>query len=180
METERLLLRPWRESDAFALYKYAQNPNIGPVAGWLPHANEEDSLRIIQTVLSGENIYAVVLKETQEPIGSIGLMPPNYELKGIDTMGLEMEVGYWIGEPFWGQGLIPEAVQRLLRYAFEELHCNLLWCSYFDGNEQSKRVAEKSGFTYHHTEYNHLVPLLGERRTLHFMRLSYTQWREIR
>lgn len=52
LQTKRLILRPWQESDAEALYKYAQNPNIGPIAGWPPHASLENSREIIKTVLS--------------------------------------------------------------------------------------------------------------------------------
>ena len=69
METKRLILRRWNENDAEALYKYAQNPNIGPIAGWPPHTSVEDSRNVIRNILSAPETYAVVLKETQEPIG---------------------------------------------------------------------------------------------------------------
>ena len=72
--TERLVLRPWRESDAEALYKYAKDPAIGPVAGWPPHTSVADSLEIIRTVLAAPETYAVVLKATDEPVGSVGIM----------------------------------------------------------------------------------------------------------
>ena len=74
LQTERLLLRPWRESDAPALFKYAQNPNVGPIAGWPPHQSEDESREIIRSVLSDSGTFAVVLKETNEAIGSIGIM----------------------------------------------------------------------------------------------------------
>lgn len=72
--TERLILRAWQESDAESLYRYAKDPAIGPIAGWLPHTSVEDSLNIIRTVFSAPETYAVVLKETGEPVGSIGIM----------------------------------------------------------------------------------------------------------
>ena len=74
METDRLLLRRWQESDAEALYKYAKDPEIGPAAGWPPHTSVEDSLNVIRKVFSSPETYAVVLKETGEPVGSIGLL----------------------------------------------------------------------------------------------------------
>lgn len=74
LETSRLILRPWEETDAASLYKYAQDPMVGTQAGWPPHTSIENSLSIIQSVFSAPEIYAVVLKETQEPIGSIGLL----------------------------------------------------------------------------------------------------------
>mgnify|MGYP002546738523 CR=1 FL=1 len=72
--TERLILRPWQESDAESLYKYARDPEIGPIAGWPPHTFVEDSLNVIRTVFSAPETYAVVLKETGEPVGSAGIM----------------------------------------------------------------------------------------------------------
>lgn len=61
-ETQRLILRPWRESDAQALYEYAKDPQVGPAAGWPPHTSVENSRKIIRDVLSAPETYAVVLK----------------------------------------------------------------------------------------------------------------------
>ena len=61
LQTERLVLLPWRESDAEALYEYAKNPNIGPAAGWPPHKDVEDSLGVIRNVFNGPEDYAIVL-----------------------------------------------------------------------------------------------------------------------
>ena len=63
-------------------------------------------------------------------------------------IGSEPEIGYWIGRPFWGQGLIPEAVRELLRYCFGDKGAQRVWCSHYAGNEKSKRVIEKCGFSY--------------------------------
>lgn len=177
LQTERLILRAWQESDAEALYKYAKNPNIGPIAGWPPHTSVEDSREIIKTVLSAPETYAVVLKETGETVGSVGIMTPKSEIHSAQMADNECEIGYWIGEPYWGQGLIPEAVNELLRYAFEDLRQTAVWCGYYDGNEKSKRAQEKCGFVYHHTEHNKPVPLMDDCRTEHFTKLSYEQWR---
>lgn len=114
----------------------AKNPKIGPIAGWPVHSSVENSREIIRTVLSEPETYAVVLKETEEPIGSIGLM-----IGDKSNLEIEMdegEIGYWIGQPYWGQGLIPEAVRELIRYGFEEKNLKTIWCGYFDGNEKSK------------------------------------------
>ena len=82
-----------------------------------------------------------------------------------------------IGEPFWGQGLIPEVVHELLRYIFDNLRLTAVWCGYYDGNEKSKRVQEKCGFIYHHTEYNKPVPLMNDFRTEHFTKISFENWK---
>ena len=179
LQTECLILRPWQESDAEALYKYAQNPNIGPIAGWPPHTSVEDSLGIIKSILSAPESYAVVLKETGEAVGSIGIMTSSSEIHSANMVDTECEIGFWIGESFWGQGLIPEAVNELLQYAFDDLKQTAVWCGYFDGNEKSRRVQEKCGFTYSHTEHDKAVPLLNEFCTEHFTKLSLEDWRKL-
>ena len=87
----------------------------------------------------------------------------------------EAEIGYWIGKPYWGQGLIPEAVRRLLRRCFEDLGMTAVWCGYYDGNTKSRRVMDKCGFCFHHTEEGKISPL-GDVRTEHFMRMTKEKW----
>ena len=170
LTTERLVLRPWQEPDAESLYKYAKDPAIGPVAGWPSHASVEDSLNIIRTVFSAPETYAVVLKETGEPVGSIGLLfGKDSHVAGIKAD--EAETGYWIGKPYWGQGLIPEAVRRLLQRCFEDLGMTAVWCGYYDGNTKSRRVMDKCGFRFHHMEKGKTSPL-GDVRTEHFMKIT--------
>ncbi len=174
LETERLILRPWREDDATELYRYASDPAVGPAAGWPVHTSVENSREIIRNVLSAEETYAVVLKETGKPVGSVGLIAPMQS--HTETEEGEYEIGYWIGRPYWGQGLIPEAVRCMQEHAFRELGCTGMWCGYFDGNEKSKRCQEKCGFRYHHTEYGIFWELTGEVKTEHFEYLSKAQW----
>lgn len=112
IETQRLILRPWRENDAEALFKYAG-----------------------------------------EPIGCCGQVKPT-------------EIGYWIGRPYWCQGLMPEAVKALLDMCFNDFHAEAIWCAHFEGNNKSKRVIEKCGFKYHHSE--DVISPLGDKRTEHF------------
>ena len=119
LTTERLILRPWAETDAEDLYRYAKDDRVGPIAGWPPHSSVDNSAEIIRTVFSAPETYAVCLKEDNRAIGSIGLMIGARSDKEIpDTEG---EIGYWIGVPFWGKGLIPEATQELIRHGFEDL-----------------------------------------------------------
>lgn len=176
METDRLLLRRWQESDAEALYKYAKDPKIGPAAGWPPHTSVEDSLDVIRTVFSAPETYAVVLKETDEPVGSIGLLfGKDSHVAGI--LPNEAEIGYWIGKPYWGQGLIPEAVCCLLHRCFTDLDIKTVWGAYYDGNTKSRRVMDKCGFRFHHTAEGKTSPL-GDVRTEHFMRIMKEEWEE--
>ena len=177
MQTKRLILRPWQEADAESLYAYAKDPDIGLPAGWPPHKSVEDSREVIRYVLSAPQTYAVCLKDGSA-IGSISL-----KLKGSTDMTDredECELGYWIGKPFWGQGLIPEAAEELLRHAFEELGMRAVWCGYYEGNVKSRRVQEKLGFVYQHTTEGLELPLLGELRTGHTMLLTKERWKNLR
>ena len=177
LETKRLVLRPWQDNDAESLYEYAKDPAVGPPAGWTPHTSVENSRELIRNVLSAPETYAVCLKDGKA-IGSVGL-----KLKGYTDMtdrNDECELGYWIGKPFWGQGLIPEAARELLRYAFEELNMRAVWCGYYEGNEKSRRVQQKLGFVHHRTTENLNVELLNEKRTGHTSILTKEHWEELK
>lgn len=176
--TPRLILRPWREDDAEDLYKYASDPEVGPPAGWPPHTSVENSREIIKAVLSAPETYAVCLKEDGRAIGSIGLKTGAQT--DMTDRSDECELGYWIGKPFWGQGLIPEASRELLCRAFEDLSMNTVWCGYYEGNEKSRRVQEKLGFAYHHKTEGLEVSLLGEIRTGHVMYMTREMYEEMR
>lgn len=156
------------------LYEYASDPAVGPIAGWAVHTSVEDSRQIIRDVLSAPETYAVVLKQTSRPAGSIGLMIGAASNIGIpDTEG---EIGFWIGVPYWGQGLIPEAVRGVIRHGFEDLGLDRIWCGYFDGNTQSRRVQEKCGFTYQRTVEDVPCAIPGLLRTEHITCMSKQEW----
>ncbi len=74
LETNRLILRPWQETDAESLYEYARDPQVGPPAGWLPHTSLENSKTILRDILMKDESYAVCLKEDNRAIGAIALM----------------------------------------------------------------------------------------------------------
>ena len=176
LQTNRLILRPWSEADAEALYRYASDPDIGPPAGWPPHTSVENSLDIIRNVFSAPETYAVCLKDGG-PVGSIGL-----KLKGYTDMTErddECELGYWVGKPFWGQGLIPEAARELLRHAFEDLGMEAVWCGYYEGNEKSRRVQEKLGFVFQHKTEGLDVALLHEIRTGYSNLMTKQRWQKV-
>lgn len=165
LETERLILRPWSDADAADLFEFAKDPDVGPIAGWNPHESVDESLEIIRTVLGKPETYAVVPKTEMRAVGSVGLMIGKEST--FDIPKTEAEIGYWIGKPYWGRGLIPEAVRELLHHGFVELKLQRIWCGYFDGNEKSKRVQEKCGFKYHHTNENIFWELTSDVRTEH-------------
>ena len=175
LTTERLILRPWDISDAEDLYEYAKDERVGPIAGWPVHTSADMSREVIRTVLSAPGTYAVCLREDNRAIGSIGLMQGDMSNLGLSEG--EGEIGYWLGVPFWGRGLIPEALRELIRHAFDELHLVRLWCGYFDGNEKSKRCQEKCGFVYHHTNKDIHWKLMDDIRTEHITQLTKEDWK---
>ena len=172
LETERILLRPWEESDAEECFKYSKDPLVGPVCGWPVHKDVEQSRQVIKDILSGPETYAIVWKETGLPIGSIGLHFDSDLAKEDD----ECELGYWLGVPYWGRGIVPEAAREMLRHAFEDLGLARVWCGCFEGNEKSKRVQEKLGFRYQRTLEDVSVPQLGEIRREYISRITKEEW----
>ena len=175
IETERLLLRKWTNEDAESLFEYAKNPNVGPMAGWPPHTSIEESREVITNVLQGAECYAICEKENNTAIGTVELkLNGNSNMTDQDD---ECELGYWLGEPFWGKGYMPEAAKSLLKRGFEELGMKKIWCGYYDGNNKSKRVLEKLGFEYDHAE-RMPVPLLNEVRLAHATFITLEQWKQ--
>ena len=174
LQTKRLILRPWEEEDAAELFALASSPEVGPAAGWPVHTSVENSREIIRDVLSAPGTFAIVWKETGLPIGSIGLkMGEATDLTDVED---ECELGYWLGVPYWGRGIMPEAAGEVLRYAFEELGMKKVWCGYYDGNHKSRRVQEKCGFRHQWTTEDVDVPLLGETRRGHVSAMTKEEW----
>ena len=144
METERLILRPWRESDAEALFKYASDPDVGPRAGWPPHKSVGESLEVIRTFFNNDHTWALELKETGEPIGCIGYY--TYGESNIKIGENDAELGYWIAKPYWNKGLCTEALRVMIDYCLNVKGFKVLWSDFFVDNPASGRVMEKCGF----------------------------------
>lgn len=144
LKTQNLILRPWEIDDAEELYHHAKNPKIGPIVGWSPHKNVENSLEIIQSVFARDETYAVTLNG--QIIGCVALLihPDGNYYWGDNNA----ELGYWIAEDFWGNNYAYEASEKLLEHAFEDLKLNKIFASFKKSNYQSKRVLEKLGFKY--------------------------------
>ncbi len=157
IETDRLIIRAWRESDLDDFYEYAKVDGVGQMAGWSPHKSIEESRRILRIFIEEKKTFALELKECGKVIGSLGLETRDEELDvPADTMG--REIGYTIGKLYWGQGLTPEAVKAVINYCFQKLDFDWLTCGHFLWNTQSRRVVEKCGFQYvkdivHHTRF---------------------------
>ena len=171
LETKRLFLRPFTDTDAEDLYEYAQDPRVGPIAGWPVHPSVENSREIINTVFAAPNVFALVDRERGKVIGSAGFVGTHRE--GVPKPN--DEIGYVLNPAFWGRGLMPEAVEELMRYGFQDLGLAAIWCCHYDGNKKSRRVIEKCGFLPRGSTWED-VPLMGERRLTHFYALTKEEW----
>ena len=162
IETKRLLIRPWDDFDADELFELAQEPEIGYWCGWEPHKHIRDTFFALHNFLEIEETYAICLKDNNIIIGSIGLhFKNNIDLTYKDD---EAELGYWIGKPYWNNGYATEAGKAIIKHAFKDLKLSRVWCGYYEGNEQSKRVQEKLGFKFHHRSESAEVPQLNTTR----------------
>nr|MBQ1578927.1 GNAT family N-acetyltransferase [Oscillospiraceae bacterium] len=172
--TQRLILRRWEQADAEDLYRYASDADVGPIAGWPPHKSIDESRAVIRDVLNGREAYAICLKEDGRAIGAIELkLNGHTDLTDRDD---ECEMGYWLGKPFWGRGIVPEAVTEMLRRAFEDIGMQKVWVGYYEGNSKSKRVQEKCRFRFQRKSEGVDVPLMQEKRTGYVSSLTKDQW----
>ena len=147
IETERLILRPWKISDVEDLYEYASVPGVGERAGWRHHENIEESYQICKNFVEKKKTFALVDKTNGKVIGSLGV-----EFYGLEDKLTEFSdyrgriLGYVLSKDYWGYGLMPEAVKAVIDYLFNVLDYDFLLCAYYDFNTQSRRVQEKCGF----------------------------------
>ena len=146
LNTERLVLRPWREADLEDFYEYARVDGVGQMAGWLPHESIDVSREILSRFIEGKKTFA--LQHGSKVIGSLGI--ENYkedEFPQLNSLR-GRSIGYVLSKDYWGRGLMPEAVKEVLRYLFREEKIDFLLISHYDFNNQSHRVIEKCGFAY--------------------------------
>ena len=148
IETKRLRLRMFHESDLMDFYAYASVPGVGEMAGWPHHKDLETSQRILKRFIEEKEVFAIVHKEHNKVIGSLGLHDSwandDKQLQSLRTK----EIGYVLAKEYWGQGLMPEAVEAVIEYCFQILGIEALTCGHFTENRQSRRVIEKSGFVF--------------------------------
>jgi len=146
IETKRLILRPWRETDLEDLYTYASVPGVGEMAGWSHHKSAEESKMILDMFIRHKKTFALELKESGRVIGSLGLEEQDPDPEKGQKIG--REIGYVLSKDYWGHGLMPEAVKAVIAYCFSALNWDYLTCGHFLRNSQSRRVVEKCGFQY--------------------------------
>ena len=149
LETDRLVLRELRHTDARDLYEYCSDPLVSRHVLWDTYTSVADARMYIRTVRRQyrqgfPGTFAVELRDSGKVIGTIGFMWINPEHRSC-------EVGYSLNRRYWNKGYTTEALKRLLAYAFDELHLNRAEAQFETGNPASGRVMEKSGMHYEGT-----------------------------
>jgi [ribosomal protein S5]-alanine N-acetyltransferase len=154
LHTERLLLRPFGETDAGDVQRLAGDPDISKTTLHVPYPYEDGMAEAWisthgEAAAAGTNVvYASVRAEDDALVGSINC--------AIDSRHRRGELGYWVGKPFWGQGYGTEAASALLDFCFERLNLNRVHAHYLAGNPGSGRVMEKIGMQYEGTLREHI------------------------
>ena len=148
LRTDRLILRPWYETDLEDLFEYASIEGVGEMAGWLHHSDMNVSREILEMFIKEKKTFAIVFKENNKVIGSIGIEKYGREEALSEFFNYKgREIGFVLSKDYWGQGLMVEAAKAVINYLFNELDYDFLLCGHFDFNKQSARVQEKLGFT---------------------------------
>ena len=137
-------LRPWKKSDMKFLLKYADNPRIAMnLTDMFPHPyTKQAGKRFLKMACSTDPVRIFAIEINGEAVGSIGIT------LGFDIRRNNAEIGYWLAEPFWGNGIMTEAVKQMVEYSFKTFNIIRIFASTFGCNIGSQRVLEKAGFKF--------------------------------
>lgn len=147
LETQRLILREFKENDLTDFYEYASVDGVGEMAGWSHHENIETTKEILNSFIKDNKVFAIVYKENNKVIGSLGVEKYFMEDKLDEFKDLYgRSIGYVLSKDYWGKGIMKEAVKCVINYLFDECNLDFIICGYYLFNNQSKRVQEKCSF----------------------------------
>lgn len=149
LETDRLILRPWSMDDVDDMFEYASVEGVGEMAGWVHHKDKATTKEIVGMFIKEKKTFAIVYKENNKVIGSLGIENHGRHMDSSFDDLIGRELGYVLSKEYWGLGLMPEAVKKVIDYCFNELKCDFLSCAHFVSNTQSQKVIEKMGFKFY-------------------------------
>jgi ribosomal-protein-alanine N-acetyltransferase len=137
------ILRPWQAEDLDSLVRFANNYEIAKFMNdHFPHPYTPEAGKAFIELATREVPHNILAIEVGgQAAGGIGIHPG----WGIERKNAEM--GYWLGQPFWGKGIISEAVKQMVEYAFKNWDINRIFARPFSTNAASQRVLQKAGFT---------------------------------
>ena len=148
LETERLILRPFEVKDLEDFFEYASVEGVGECAGWNHHENIEVSKDILTDFIRERKTFALVYKENNKVIGSLGLEESKEDIYKLNPFASFVELGYVLSKDYWGKGLMTEASKRVIEFIFSDLGVDYITVCHFVENDRSRRVIEKLGFKY--------------------------------
>jgi putative acetyltransferase len=170
METNRLMLRRFTIDDVQDVYAYAKDPDVGPNAGWKPHASVAHSKMIIEEhFLKQPHGFAIVDKATTKVIGSIGLTKKPFRKV--------YELGYSLGKDYWGQGLMSEVAPLMLQYGFDTLKAKQIVAKTHKTNARSERVLVKTGLTFYKFRPRAVRRYDGVWLDMKYWHITHNEWR---
>ena len=149
IKTQRLTLRPFKEDDLEDFFEYAKVDGVGEMAGWSHHETIEDSKEILNIFLREKKTFAI--EHNGKVIGSVGIENYNEEAHTELAQNMVREIGFVLSKDYWGQGFMPEAVNGVIDYLFNQVKLDFIICCHSTHNIQSKRVQEKCGFKVYKT-----------------------------
>ena len=131
---------------------------------------------VIRDIFSNDHTWALELKETGHVIGCMGYYP--YGESNIEIGEHDVEVGYWIGKPYWNKGLCTEALRAMIDYCFNTKGFKNIWADFFIDNPASGRVMEKCGMSYSRFSEKELE-YQGEMRDLTYYEVTREAWERV-
>lgn len=151
LETERLLLREWREADKPLYADILADPvarRFFPDLGGLPEATIAIDRQTERLAEHGFAFLAVERKADGAFMGMLGMAPLKDEIRTLLPGAPAVEIGWQLGRPFWGQGYAPEGARAMLAFAWRELALPEVVAITYTGNQPSRRVMEKLGMRH--------------------------------
>lgn len=135
-------LRPWTMDDLDSLINHANNYNIAKyVTDQFPHPyTAENGKTFIEIATKDDPIHIFAIDVNGQAAGAIGIHPQS------DIQRMNAELGFWLGEPFWGRGIVTNAVRKMVEFAFNTYDINRVFARPFGTNLASQKVLEKAGF----------------------------------
>lgn len=151
------ILRPWKASDINSLIKYANNWNIAKnLTNQFPHPYTiQDGKAFIEYATKDDPIHIFAIEVNQEAVGGIGIHPQS------DIFIKNAELGYWLGEPFWGYGIVSKAIKQIIQFGFSTFDIERIFARPYGTNFASQKILEKNNFLLE-GRYNNILYKNGE------------------
>jgi RimJ/RimL family protein N-acetyltransferase len=169
ISTDRLLLRPWMDSDLSDHFAFASIPIVGEMAGWKGPESLEAARSVLRADWFRRECLAIYHLADKKAIGSFGIHDSWAQKNDRYKHLASVDLGFVLHPDYWGQGIAAEAARAVIDFAFAHMDIDLITCNHFAENTRSRRVIEKLGFTYDHQAAVHAQQLDRHFEQLHYI-----------